>query len=214
MKSGSNKLFYIITGIFLVTGIYLYFLSTGKTEETIFPLTVSRSINQWHGSDIPMDSETLALISPDAMVFREYVNKKERRVTLYAGFYSNMDKSDLAHTPLVCYTGQGWQYEDRGTQRITISKLKKEIPVSVIFIRKGIEEQLVFYWLQSRKYTSNSFLKMRIRLFLDKLFGSDTQNFFIRISTPITQSDYKTPEATLAHFVNDVYPEIYAYFHQ
>jgi hypothetical protein len=43
----------------------------------------------------------------DDYLFRTY-EKDGVKITLYIGFYYTVDKVSAAHSPLVCFPGQGW----------------------------------------------------------------------------------------------------------
>ena len=159
-----------------------------------------------------MESNAIELISPDAMVFRLYKNKMEDRIVLYVGFYQTMEKADLAHSPLVCYTGQGWDFKPNGSYSIKLPAPYNTLHIRSVIIEKESQKQLVWYWFQSKDYSSESLWKMRIQLFLNKLIGNSTQNYFIRLSTSIDNTKVHAAEKLLHEFIKQVYPELYAHF--
>ena len=212
LNKKANTIFVIVASIYIITGVYLFILSENEADKKINPLNISSTIDQWAGVDIPMDSSAFDLISPDTMVFRLYQNQTKLSVTLYVGGYLNMDKSDLAHSPLVCYTGQGWTYHDNGTYSVTLGEPQKAIDVSSIVIQKGNQRELVWYWFQSDNYSSASLFHMRMKLFLEKLTGRDTRNVFARISVPIDSDGFKLSDEILHRFVKQIYPELNEYF--
>lgn len=212
VKNKQINIFFIIAGVYIITGVFLFLPTEKGAAPEIKPLHLSDTIDQWSGVDIPMDSSALDLISPDGMVFRLYQNQTQMSVTLYVGFYLNMDKSDLAHSPLVCYTGQGWNYHDNGSYPVKLGEPHKTIDVSSIVIEKENQRQLVWYWFQSSNYSSATLFNMRVRLFIDKLMGRDTKNVFVRISVPIGPDAVKSSDKILHRFVKQIFPQIYEYF--
>ena len=210
----TTYLFFAIAGIYTLMGVYLLFYSSNNSPKEIQPLQFSKKIGQWSGLDIPMDNDALNLISPDDMVFRLYQNPIHKSVTLYVGLYSDMDRSDLAHSPLVCYTGQGWSYNSNGVLPIALGDPYGAIDVSSITIEKENNRQIVWYWFQSKNYSSDSLFKMRVKLFIDKLIGRDTKNAFIRISVPIDPDDEKSSKDMLHRFFKQTYLELYEYFRE
>lgn len=212
MKNKASIIFIVLAVVYLATGALTFLLSERGLSENgqATHLKISRSFASWTGTDIPMESNALDLIQPDAMIFRSYKGDTGIKVTLYVGFYLTMEKSDLAHSPLVCYTGQGWRYESDGNRLITPPEPYGNVRASSVIVQKGNYRELVWFWFQGKNYSSNILWRMRLKLFINELMGEETWNYFIRISTPIDQADIITSEEILIKFVNRLIPELSA----
>jgi len=198
--------------MYSLTGIGLLFINYWETSFDIkdgvgemLPINIA----EWVGTDIVMDKTVFSMIQPDVLVFRDYKNKRGNIINVYIGYYHSMDKSDLAHSPLVCYPGQGWDVKDVDVREVGIDGFPGGIQVHPLVIEKGRDTDLVWYWYQTIGYSTASVGKMRIKLFLNKLKGRDTSNCFIRISIPIQNGNLEEGEKILHGFIQEAYPSIY-----
>lgn len=166
-------------------------------------------LGQWNGFNIKMDPGVLSMIQPDAYVYRNYY-QGQTVVNLYIGWYETMEKSDLAHSPLVCYQGQGWAIRDRRDRHVQLAD-QSTFDTQRMIIEKEGQKDLVLYWYQAKGYSTGQLGKMRFRLLRNKLLGRSSTNCFVRVST--TMSKGKTNEdKVLDRFIRDSYPKINAFF--
>ncbi len=212
--SGFRKRSYLLLIIFVLTGAILYSVhheEKASRNTSTKPLDIQENIPGWVGTDVPLDMNALNLIRPDAMIFRNYRNQAGEVVNLYIGFYNTMDKSDLAHSPLVCYPGQGWRVKQGDVKEVRFVGLPASIQVSPLTIEKDKDTELVWYWFQTRDYSTASLGKMRMTLLWNKLSGRSTPNCFARISVTINHGRFSEGERQLKTFMEVIYPQIYEY---
>lgn len=168
-------------------------------------MAVPEAIGQWTGTEMSLDPSALGLIRPDSYIFRNY-RMDEVAINVYLGWYETMDKSDLAHSPLICYHGQGWAVREQSNKQITI-KDASTVNAQRMVIQKGAQSELVFYWYQTGSYTTGSMGKMRIRLFGRKLMGQSEKNCFVRTTISL-KGDKRAIEHELEGFIKEFSPRI------
>ncbi len=68
------------------------------------------------------------MLSPDKIIDRSYRNGNiDPPITLFIAYYRTLEKADLSHSPVVCFTGKGWNIE---------KIIEKEIPVNLLDVSK------------------------------------------------------------------------------
>lgn len=166
-------------------------------------LDLPESINGWEGIDIPLGMPELDLIQPDDYIFRNY-SKHDKQVNVYIGYYDNQTKADLAHSPLVCYTGGGWNVTPRDDLEISMHE-NKEYQLQSIIVTKSEKSDLVFYGFSSPDFTTSNRLLLKFRLLIRSFSGASTQNAFVRYSTNL-ETNALDSKKTLEEFIDMINP--------
>jgi EpsI family protein len=78
-------------------------------------------------------------------------------------------------------------------------------------MKKGIHEQMVLYWYQSRGRIISSEYLQKIYLVLDSINRKRTDGSFVRLITPIRGGDDKQAFQTLKGFATEVFPILSEY---
>jgi len=141
----------------------------------------------------------------DDYIYKNYY-KNNVKVSLYIGYYRNQEKVGSAHSPLVCFPGQGWLLAKNRKIRVSVNSDILEIESMVI--SKGNEKQLVLYWFQAYDKISSGTYNQKINLLISKLKFSREDNAFVRIMVPL--NDKLTIEQAYlvgAEFINQFYPD-------
>lgn len=168
-------------------------------------------IAEWTGRDLRMDEQAIDIIQPDRMVFRNYTDG-ERVVNFYLGYYVDIDKSDLAHSPIVCYQAQGWGIRQQDTAELVPRGADGTVRFRRLLIEKGDHREIVYFWYQTRGYATDSLGLMRARLLLDQLTGKGSFNCFIRLSMIVPRDAGLDQDGPMRAFVNDIYPYVHELF--
>jgi EpsI family protein len=216
MSSYLNKTIVILI-LFLITGTLTYGdLFKPRIENLDFhaeePLPLQ--VGKWQGSNLPYDGRVFdEVLGADSTVFRTYQERESgRSVQLYVAYYENMEKSDLSHPPEVCYSGQGWQIRESGTHEIHLGTAKDRLRISKMMIEKGERQELVLFWYQVGERIYPDRIRQRLALIVNKAWGRNMENIWVRVSTPI---DKEAPDETLRtelDFISDLYPFMRRYF--
>jgi EpsI family protein len=202
----------IIVGSLLLLTVLLIRQKADSTKSSVNsePLRESlQCVGDWQaGPPILVDKAIKESLDLDDYVFSTYSNGREG-VTLYIGYYYTQKKVGAAHSPLVCFPGQGWLISDRqeGTIRVGKNAVQKES----IVLRRGEQKILAVYWFQALNRTSSGTFRQKINLFLNTLqnITSDRRredNAFVRIMVPIIGDDVETAGETANRFIEDFYP--------
>lgn len=203
-----SKRFYIILSLFIITGMVLFLAHKLTNMHHGTSVSLPMEIGQWKGADIPMDPVALSMIQPDAYIYRNYMHG-QLFVNLYIGWYETMEKSDLAHSPLVCYQGQGWVVRDQRERRIPVAVNHDFLDAQRMIIEKAGQGDIVLYWFQTEGYSTGELGKMRLRMLCNKVFGRPNTNCFVRVSTT-TQRGQGNEEKYLDGFATEIYSQLHA----
>jgi EpsI family protein len=216
MKIKKHINFIIATIILSICTVYVYkqiFITPEKTNtsKNKFP---SRIAN-WTADEVIYDKEMLSILDPDKIVYKSYHNNNGHPpITLFISYYNTLEKADLSHSPLVCFTGQGWELEDTAEKEIHIGLSDtSRIRVNQTIQTKLNTTMVAIYWYQSTHEAFASRGTLKLFLFFDKLLGKPENNAFIRVTasvprgTSIVETSYH-----LFSFVQKMYPEIEKFF--
>lgn len=215
MSTRNNISFIFLACILSVFIIFIYkhiFSSSAKTYDsnTVFP----NRIADWTGEDVVYDKEALSVLSTDRIIYKSYHRSPVPPITLFIGYYNTLEKADYSHSPVVCFTGQGWKIENTSKKTIPIDfPHVPEITVNQMIQRKHDTTMIALFWYQSanRSFSNRGFQK--VSLFFDKLLGKVDSNAFVRIT--VTAPDGMSAEELspyLFSFVQDMYPELRRFF--
>ena len=108
MGQQTNRRLIYITVSLVVAALVVHFnpsVATSKKEKSLSQAFFN--IEEWRmvGED-DLSQEVLLSLDLDDYLFRDYSNSRGI-VSLYIGYYRDAEKIGAAHSPLVCFPGQG-----------------------------------------------------------------------------------------------------------
>ena len=163
-------------------------------------------INEWKISGIsPLEPKIITALELDDYVFQTYTNGKEN-ISLYIGYYLSGKKVGAAHSPLVCFSGQGWELSDMATGTMGLNPSGTTIKYSTILAKRGLEKMFILYWFQSYDQTNACTFFQKISLLKGKLLNKGEDNAFVRLSVPLGDRTPEECKAEISGFVRDFYP--------
>ncbi|UCE07511.1 MAG: EpsI family protein [bacterium] len=188
------------------------FLTAGQPTQT--NKEFSKQISDWITAEVNYDEQSLSILAADKIIYKSYQKNGRPPITMFIGYYNTLEKADLSHSPLVCFTGQGWRIENTTKKEIFIDfQDTPVIRVNQMIQTKLDTTMIALYWYQSahRAFTNRGIQKLS--LFFDKLLGKPDQNAFIRVTT-IVPPEMSEEETTthLFSFIKDMYPELRRFF--
>jgi len=140
-----------------------------------FPL----QLDEWTGQDDSIDTEVANKLGFSEYVMINYHNPEQRPVNFYVAYYASQRKGVSPHSPKVCIPGGGWEIAE--FSRTTVG----QIPVNRVLFRKGLQDQIVYYWFEERGVPmANEYIK-KWMLFKDALFLNRTDGSLVRVTTPV-----------------------------
>jgi EpsI family protein len=207
---------YILSvGILIVSILAIYGLSFSSREEgvslnKIFP---SRILD-WTSQDVQVEPFVMAALSPDLAVSKVYTKRGKPSITLFMAYYTTMEKADLSHSPIVCFTGQGWEFLSVTTRKVPVTSSGRQVVSVNHSIQKKLDTTLVtLYWYQSvnEAYANRGYQKLA--LFFGKLMGAKDNNAFMRLTAAVPPGgSVDETSAMLFAFFQDAYPEFRRFF--
>lgn len=206
--------FFILSFCLIITAVIVQY---AQKSQTVGRQQVSLSqslgeIKNWRlVKQIPMDATIQTALDLDDYVFQSYTNGNQE-VTLYIGYYHSAKKVGAAHSPLVCFQGQGWtlsgldkgEYHLKGSSNLSIS-------YAAMTAERQANQELIVYWFQTNAVSSPDTLTQKLQMVWDKFRGKGESNAFVRISARI---DEVAPEATrkrIFDFIETFYPIFHGY---
>ena len=115
-----------------------------------------------------------------------YREKGLPAISLFVGYYDQQSAGRTPHSPRVCIPSGGWKITD--LQTIELSNAGAPVPINRVFIGKGEQKLLVYYWFQQRgKYIANEYMA-KFNLLWGGLASNRTDGALIRLTMPISST--------------------------
>lgn len=168
-------------------------------------------IDRWHGTDVPMSSDTLAVLGPGQFLVRDYRRSAgEPYVNLYVAYFPSQKTGDTIHSPQNCLPGAGWTPLQAG--HISLPRNDgTTITVNRFIISKGVVRQLVLYWYQAHDRVTPSEYWAKIYLVTDAIRMNRTDGALVRVVTPIANGDVDSAQVRALDFTHRVLPLLDSY---
>ena len=208
---------FIITILILSIGlgvIYQHILfpkDAGTISDNKFPATIA----DWRSRDVSYNSEVLSVLSTDKIIYKTFSNGSSAPpVTLFMAYYRTLEKADFSHSPLVCFTGQGWRIEKTNKTEISFDGADtSSIKVNYMIQRKLGTTMITLFWYQSAKHALANRGVQKLSLFFDKLTGNSEKNAFVRLTSVVPEgTSAEQTTANMVEFLRLLYPELKKYF--
>jgi EpsI family protein len=193
----------VIAGMMLVTGAFLRIVSATDlippaSELQALPL----QIGDWRGRDEGrLDRETEAILQADSYLLRTYANRSAS-IGVFVAYYATQRSGHTVHSPLNCLPGTGWEWVDRRRDRVSVGP-SHDIEVNRNVARKAGQEDLVYYWYQSRGRAVASEYRNKLLLVQDALTLHRSDGALVRITAPIRPGNAQSADIT--SFVRALY---------
>jgi EpsI family protein len=110
------------------------------------------------------------------------------------------------HSPLNCLPGSGWDPVVRRRESLAIAP-GVALDVNRVVVQQGANEQLVYYWYQSRGRSVASEYRAKFLLIGDSVALHRSDGALVRVTTPIAASELASA-AEAASFVRVLYPSL------
>ena len=210
MGQSSLRKIIILTLCFVLTSVFVYWKAPSIAAEKQIPLRqVLASINGWNSNGFsPFDQKIV-----DALELDDYANQSYTKgqdiVSLYIGYYLTTKKVGAAHSPLVCFPGQGWIISD--AEKKIIKAGKNNINCISMVITKGKRKELILYWFQAYDKTTPGTLLQKIYTLWAKFRYNREDNAFVRVSVAIENQLKDKAFNNGEKFIKSFYPHFLQY---
>lgn len=163
----------------------------------------------WKGNGPTLlDNKVMESLELDDYINQSYSNEIET-VSLYVGYYLTAKKVGAAHSPLVCFPGQGWQVSDTGRESAKVGD--HDIDVSVMVVSRGDVKDLIIYWFQAFDKTSSGTFLQKMQMLWSKIIHSREDNAFVRVSVSMNGRSKQDARNAGLKFINVFYPRFLEY---
>lgn len=205
----NGRMIYIVVCL-MAAAAFIHFIPSAENIEKKESLSsVFTSIDGWKNvRDADMQQEIINALELDDFLFRTY-SKDTRFVSLYVGYYHTASKVGAAHSPLVCFPGQGWEITK--PKKFSADFLNGKINAEILVVKKGRQHELLLYWYQSHDLTSSGTFLQKIQTFWGRLTSKPEDNAFVRVSVSIQNKNTEKALNTAVEFIQDFYPHFLSY---
>lgn len=159
--------------------------------------------NWVRGESYPPSPLVIRALKLDDYVSRDYINGN-RTVNLYVGYYDSAKKVGAAHSPLVCFPGQGWVLSNKRAVSLRVND--KEIRVATMIASRGDSKALVVYWFQAYDRTFAGTFAQKLYEFWCALSNRGEGNAFVRVIVNLHHKSEKQAFAVASSFIDAFYP--------
>jgi EpsI family protein len=163
-------------------------------------------LGHWHGFDIEVSEEILAILRPDGFLLREYVSDRELPLQLYVDYHRVQRLGATIHSPRICYPGSGWE-----PVAVEVGELDPErpgFPVCWLRLRAGEAEMLTAYWYESRWGRSARETHLKLGIVRSAFARRPSDAALLRFATPIVEGNEDSARRRIREFVRAARPEL------
>jgi len=194
----------------LVTGSLVHALQYAPSQDNQAGLQAIQSIplqiDRWHGYDQPLDEDVYDILETRAILHRSYVAKNGDQVFLSIVHYSDT-KVDF-HAPEACLGGRGEQ-TTKSVKNVIIPVNNQDTPLEIaeIVSRNNDRQNLSYYFYQTSGFQGQNYIKMRLKIAMNRLVAHDSSGSLVRLSTDMT-GDGDQAHRLLDAFLTALFPII------
>jgi EpsI family protein len=164
------------------------------------------SMDGWHGVDRgPLDPQTEQVLQADSYLMRSY-RRGAADVGLFVAYYATQRAGHTIHSPLNCLPGSGWDPVVRRRESLAVAP-GVVLDVNRVVVQQGTNEQLVYYWYQSRGRSVASEYRAKFLLIRDSVALHRSDGALVRVTTPIGASEQASADEA-ASFARALYPSL------
>jgi len=195
---------------FLATSLVIHIEPRANTASKSAPLQEAISaVTDWHPLGyIPLEKSILQELKLDDHLNHTF-SRDGQNVMLYVGYYLTSKNVGVAHSPLVCFPGQGWLLSD--FQQKTITTDAADINLMAIVASTPERKILLMYWFQAFDRTSPGTFMQKINLIRSKYLEGREDNAFVRVTVPLDRLSVEQAEIVGETFIQSFYPVFLEY---
>ena len=159
----------------------------------------------------PLEANVYRFLDLDDYVAAIYT-QGDGPIGLYIGYYYTLDKVSSAHSPLVCFPGQGWTIDKPRSGQMQVG----EHTVQYAEMTASLEgrKELILYWFQAGDSTAPEVYKNKISAIINKFNGKSQQHAFVRVSVSYERTSIEQARESGRAFIAAFYPQFISYIHE
>jgi exosortase D (VPLPA-CTERM-specific) len=176
---------------------------------TEFPL----SLQQWRGYPTQIEADYLRELKLDDYLLADYSASDSLPVNLYVSYYASQTDGTSAHSPRACIPGDGWEIDEFGERELsTVDFNGHPLRVNRVVIRKGENQQLVYYWFQQRGRIATNEYAVKLQIFWDAITRHRSDGAMVRLVARLRPGEPDSAgDGVLERFARLAVPELSAY---
>ena len=170
---------------------------------------VSRVIDGWTGSDLPIDQETRDVLGSGDFLSRTYTRAGQSLpIGLFIGYFPTQRSGVTIHSPKHCLPGAGWAFES--SRYVNLRDANGMVHrVGEYIIGNGETRQFVIYWYQAHGRSVANEYMAKFYLVTDAILLNRTDGALVRVLTPIgSMEDVATARARVEAFTGQLIPTL------
>ena len=173
-------------------------LSRGDTDRVPVSAPLSEmpeQIGSWHGSDIAIADDVLAILGKGDFLNRIYsggtadaVNHGVTPISLFIGYFATQRTGQAIHSPQNCLPGAGWTFQSSryGTLKADDGR---SVNVGEYVIANGESKQFVLYWYQAHGRSIPNEYVSKAYMVADAMRLRRTDGAIVRVITMIAPNE-------------------------
>jgi EpsI family protein len=180
--------------------------ATNSADFTLLPA----EFGDWVGQDFYFEQNVLDVLKAEKTFFRRYINSGGNEAWLFIGYWQDQKYGAQPHSPLHCLPGSGWNIikNELVELQTKINGITSPLgQVNFATIQNGKKSESMLFWYQSRNGLLPKELQVKIDLAQSALFRKPTDVAFIRITSPLSETD---SSAIIMDFWKEIQPYVTA----
>lgn len=170
------------------------------------------AIPEWVRTDtVPLQEKYITALALDDYVYDTFA-REGKTVSLYIGYYFTKDKVGAAHSPLVCFPGQGWTLSEKENRTVTVDG--HAVHLAQMVAELNGRRELLQFWFQAYDQTSPGTFRQKINTLRTMLMHGRDDNAFVRITIPMDNHNLSEAARIGDQFIQSFYPVFLNYVTQ
>ena len=155
------------------------------------------TIGTWTAHDLPLDSDTLAVLGKGDFLNRIYLSTLPAAqtaasgslpISLFIGYFPTQRTGQTMHSPQHCLPGAGWTFDSEKYANLQDVN-GKNYDVGEYVISNGESKQFVIYWYQAHGRSVPNEYKAKAYMVADAIRMNRTDGALVRVITPILPTE-------------------------
>lgn len=167
---------------------------------------------EWYGNRSNLEQIYLDQLKLSDYLLADYLDDKERVVSLYVAYNESQRKGESSHSPAACLPGSGWVFKESGRASLPVGTENTQVEVKRAFMEKDGVRMLVYYWFPQRGRVLTNIFQLKLYTFWDALTKQRTDGALVRLITTVHAGEQPTEaEARLQDFARQLGPQLNAF---
>lgn len=189
----------------------LIFLSQ-STNTKIYPSLdlekIPSAINTWIAKEIPVEKRIKDILQTPSVIIKKYTNPEGESIFLTIVYYQ-ANRVEF-HSPERCSVGQGSFIAEADSVEIFDRKGDKFTNANKLLVKSAKKSEIIVYYFESGNFVTNSYFKLKLHMFMNKLKKQSNNGALVKFSSPVTNEPKVTLE-TVKQFISEVGPLLCQY---